>query len=101
MTLAPSVSLVAQLAPNLSIWQVRSDRNQINVERMRNVLRAKFDGNPDLAGRLVDTDDAELIEASPRDPFWGSVNVARVKNVLGRPLMELRAELSHRCKAAG
>jgi ribA/ribD-fused uncharacterized protein len=69
MMLAPCASLVAQVAHSLFPWQVRSDWSRIKVERMRAVLRAKFEANADLAQKLIQTRDAELIEVSGSDGF--------------------------------
>lgn len=93
---APYPSLVAQLAHHLFKWQVRSDWNQNKVERMRAVLRAKFEQNPHLGLKLVQTGNAELIEASRTDTFWGIGKNGKGQNMLGRLLMQLRAELRRR-----
>ena len=72
---------------------------------MKKALRAKFDSNTRLKALLEDTQDAELIEVSPYDKFWG-VGVDRNKmielieqnktypgkNTLGNALMSLREE---------
>lgn len=43
-----------------------------NVEAMRTVLLLKFSQHSKLGRQLLLTGDAELIEASPTDAFWGS-----------------------------
>lgn len=72
---------------------------------MKEALRAKFDSNTRLKALLEDTQDAELIEVSPYDKFWGA-GVDRNemielieqnktypgKNTLGNALMRLREE---------
>ena len=73
-------------------WQVF-----LRLEVMEWVLRRKFAQNPDLAGLLVATEDAPIVEPSRFDTFWGMVTDSpwrwRGENRLGRLLMELRAEL--------
>ena len=72
---------------------------------MKKALRAKFDTNTRLKGLLESTEDAELIEVSPYDKFWGAgVNRDKMielikqgktypgKNTLASALMSLREE---------
>jgi len=60
---------------------------------MRELLLKKFSPGSELAGRLVATDDAELIEGNLwGDIFWGVCNGVG-ENHLGRLLMEIRALL--------
>ena len=72
---------------------LRPDWNDIRIDVMREVLRAKFGQNKDLAEKLVATGDAELIEGNNwRDFYWGVCN-GKGQNHLGKLLMEVRAEL--------
>ena len=59
---------------------------------MERALRAKFAQHPDLAARLVRTGARPLIEANPRDAFWGEGPDGRGENRLGLLLMRLREE---------
>lgn len=72
---------------------------------MKHALIAKFNNNPRLKKLLEITKDAELIEVSPYDKFWGAgVNNTQMieliknnkkypgKNTLGTLLMQLREE---------
>jgi ribA/ribD-fused uncharacterized protein len=90
---APTPSLCAQAAHALFGWQIRSDWAQIKVERMRDVLRAKFTQHEYLRKQLLATGDAELIEESTMDAFWGIGKKGNGQNMLGKLLMEVRAEL--------
>ena len=67
--------------------------------------RAKFEQNPDLKKKLLDTGNAVLAEASPKDMIWGiGLDAAAAassdmsewpgQGLLGKALMELRAEFS-------
>lgn len=68
------------------------DWNDIRLDVMRRVLRAKF-RNPDLVRALLDTGDIELVEDNTwNDRFWGRYQGVG-ENWLGRLLMELREEL--------
>lgn len=60
------------------------------VETMRKAFIAKFKQNPDLAEKLLSTKDAELLEDSPDDAFWG----AKGENWIGKLAMEAREAVS-------
>lgn len=71
---------------------LRADWEEVKVEVMRAVLKAKF-SDPELADALLATNDAELIEGNWwGDKFWGVCRGVG-KNKLGQLLMQLRAEL--------
>ncbi len=64
----------------------------------------KFSSDPELMGYLLDTEDLELVEASPLDNIWGiglapddpkALDKANWKglNLLGKVLMRVRADL--------
>jgi ribA/ribD-fused uncharacterized protein len=64
--------------------------------------REKFRQNATLRGRLIETGERELVEASPMDKIWGigftKANALRNKarwgqNLLGKALMQVRDEL--------
>lgn len=70
----------------------RPDWDQIRVEEMRAVVRAKFPPGSQLAARLDATGDAILVEGNRwGDVFWG-VCAGVGENWLGRILMEVRAD---------
>ncbi len=60
---------------------------------MRGADWARFSQNPDLARLLLETGDAELVEDSPFEPFWGVGPDGAGLNWAGRVLMEVRARL--------
>lgn len=62
------------------------------MDVMREAIKHKFDQNPYLKEKLLSTGDAELIEDSPEDMFWGGA-LEGSKNTLGGLLMELRDQL--------
>lgn len=60
---------------------------------MRALLELKFAPGSDLARKLLDTGDAELVEGNTwGDRYWG-VCGGRGENRLGKMLVEIRAEL--------
>lgn len=72
---------------------LRSDWEDVKVDIMYDILKAKF-SNPILAQKLLDTRDEELIEGNTwGDTFWG-VCKGEGKNNLGRLLMKVRSEIS-------
>lgn len=69
---------------------VREDWDSVRVVKMRLGLRAKFEQNPELKQKLLDTGSDHLEETNQwGDAYWG-VSSGKGKNVLGELLMELR-----------
>lgn len=74
--------------------QLRHDWEKVKVSVMKKVVRAKFTQNPHLAGFLVETGDAELLEGNYwHDTIWGvDLKTGEGQNHLGKILMELRTD---------
>ena len=93
---APTPALLAMAAHGLYWWDIRSDWSKIKFERMKQILRAKFTQHDDLRQVLLITGEARLVESATVDNavnrLWGEVN-GHGKNMLGKILMDLRAEL--------
>lgn len=99
---APTPALAAMAAHGLYVWDVVPDWAQIKFDRMRAVLRAKFDQHADLRELLISTGDARLVEAgtvsNAVNRLWGEVN-GKGENMLGVMLMELRAAYAKQQRA--
>lgn len=67
----------------------------INLRVMEEIVRAKLEQHPYIRKKLLETGDAEIIEDSPRDSFWGRGPDWKGKNHLGKIWMKLRAELKN------
>jgi len=76
--------------------EVRSDWMKVNVAKMDETLRLKFEQHPNLRQELLDTGDAELIEDSDKDSFWGIGADRKGRNELGKALERLRSQLRAR-----
>ena len=72
---------------------LRADWELVKDDIMREVLQAKFEQHPALRSLLLRTADAELIEHTRNDGYWGDGGDGSGKNRLGQLLMELRTEL--------
>ncbi len=72
---------------------VRLDWNLIRVAKMYAVVKEKVLQNPDVYLTLLATSSREIVECSPRDPFWGVGASGRGKNHLGKLLMSVREDL--------
>lgn len=74
---------------------LRADWDIIKTTIMDTIVRVKFKQHPDLAKRLVETGDVELIEGNDRnDTFWGvDVRTGKGENHLGKILMNIRQDL--------
>jgi ribA/ribD-fused uncharacterized protein len=90
--LASSAREVLQEATRLRRLQ-RVDWFEVNVAIMDLVLDLKFTQHPKLARTLYYTGDADLIEDSPIDAFWGIGEDGQGRNELGKALMRLRARM--------
>lgn len=69
---------------------LRSDWEDIKVQEMRNIVRCKFEQNPELKQKLMKLKDFYLEEGNTwGDRIWGTVH-GQGANLLGRILMETR-----------
>ena len=75
---------------------LRDDWESVKEDVMYSVLQAKFDQHPKCRETLLGTGDAKIIEASPRDAYWGWGPNQQGKNRLGFLLMRLRDELRNK-----
>jgi ribA/ribD-fused uncharacterized protein len=77
---------------------IRSDWNEVRIGIMRWGVLAKFQQNPVLLSRLLDTGDEYLREGNHwSDKFWGvDERTGQGENWLGRILMEVRDQLQRR-----
>jgi ribA/ribD-fused uncharacterized protein len=71
----------------------RPDWQDVKLDIMRRADWAKYSQHPELAGRLLATEEAELVEDSPFEPFWGLGPDGDGLNWAGRVLMEVRERL--------
>lgn len=94
---APTPSLAAMAAHGLYVWDVVPNWSKIKFDRMRSVLRAKFEQHEDLRELLLSTGTARLVEAgtvnNAVNRLWGEVD-GKGENMLGVMLMELRLEFA-------
>lgn len=71
--------------------------NDDRIPTMKEIQRAKYTQNPELAKMLLETGDAILEEGRAgfrADTFWGvNTSTGEGENHLGKILMEIRAEL--------
>jgi ribA/ribD-fused uncharacterized protein len=78
---------------------LRPNWEDIKVDIMLEIVRAKFTQNAELKKRLLNTADEELIEGNTwHDNFWGVCECPECggmkgKNTLGKILMQVRKEL--------
>ena len=69
------------------------DRRKVSV--MEEIVRSKFDQNKDLAQRLIETDDEDLVEINSwGDTFWGvDSRTGNGSNELGKILKRVKNDL--------
>jgi len=76
--------------------EVRHDWMEVNIQKMDETLWYKFTQHSDLKKELLSTGDAELVEDSDKDAFWGVGSDRRGRNELGKALERLRTRLRTR-----
>src|SRR3546814_18687170 len=94
---APSPALLAMAAHGLYYWDVAPGWSTKKFDRMRAVLRAKFEQHLDLKELLLSTGSARLVESATHDneanSHWDEVKVIG-KNMLGVLLVELGCDIA-------
>ena len=71
----------------------RADWDEVKVQVMESVLRAKLAQHPFVKQKLLETGDCPIVEDSPTDSFWGCGADRQGRNEMGKLWMKLRAEL--------
>lgn len=77
---------------------IRPDWEQVKDELMKAALLAKFRQNKDIREILLSTGDAQLVEHTKNDRYWGDGGDGSGKNKLGLLLMEIREKLRQEAK---
>lgn len=72
---------------------LRADWEQVKDDMMREAVRQKFRTHKDIQRILLDTGEEEIVENAPSDYYWGIGADGSGRNMLGKILMEVRAEL--------
>ena len=71
----------------------RSNWDEIKLNVMKDILRAKVAQHPYVKKKLLETGDKELIEDSWRDSYWGWGPNKDGENHMGKLWMEIRDEV--------
>ncbi len=74
--------------------EVMKNWNEIKLEITEEIIRAKLEQHPYIRQKLLETGNAEIVEDSHSDSFWGRGEDWRGRNHLGKIWMKLRSELS-------
>ncbi|WP_338421229.1 NADAR family protein [Nostoc parmelioides] len=72
---------------------LRADWEVVKDDVMREALGAKFTQHPDLNEKLLATGNAEIVEHTTNDSYWGDGGDGSGKNMLGKLLMETRERI--------
>ena len=73
--------------------KLRRDWEAVKVGIMRQAVTAKFAQHEELRALLLSTGEAEIVEHTEKDDYWGDGGDGSGKNMLGRILMQVREEL--------
>lgn len=71
----------------------RKDWQDVKVDTMLRLIRAKVAQNKDVADCLLATASKRIVENSPWDMFWGCGVGGKGQNQMGQILEKIRAEL--------
>lgn len=93
--LADSPMVAARMGRDRS-RPLRPDWEAVKDDIMREAVLAKFEQHPALLSLLLSTGDAEIIEHTKNDDYWGDGGDGSGKNMLGHILMEVRQRLRSR-----
>ena len=74
--------------------QLREDWEEVKDILMRKAIKAKVMQHSEVREALLKTGNAMIVEHTPRDSYWGDGPDGSGKNMLGKILMEIRAELT-------
>lgn len=74
----------------------QSNWDEVKLDVMEKLLRAKIDQNPYVKKKLLETKDYIIVEDSPKDSFWGWGSDRNGQNNLGKLWMKLRDELKEK-----
>lgn len=88
----PSPMIAARMGRNRS-WSLRDDWEHVKDDVMRTAVRAKVLQHADVREMLLATGDAIIIEHTANDGYWADGGDGSGKNMLGKILMEIRADL--------
>jgi ribA/ribD-fused uncharacterized protein len=74
-------------------FPIRTDWEGVKDDIMRRAVTEKFKQHENLKNLLTSTGDAELVEHTKNDSYWGDGGDGTGKNMLGKILMEVRANI--------
>jgi ribA/ribD-fused uncharacterized protein len=78
------------------LMNLREDWEEVKEDYMYKALQAKFsDYNYELKHKLIQTDNADIVEDSPIDYYWGCGKDRSGQNRLGVLLMRLRWDITN------
>ena len=72
---------------------LRSDWESAKEQIMYRAVLRKFETHDDIRDRLLQTEDAEIVENAPGDYYWGCGADGTGQNKLGNILMDVRTHL--------
>lgn len=88
---APTVRDAARMGRDRTL-PLRADWEDVKLDVMRAALRHKFTAHPALVDLLLSTGNEEIVEQTSDDYCWGCGTDGTGLNMLGKLLVELRAE---------
>lgn len=81
-----------------SLSPIRKDWENIKVDLMYEIVKAKFVQNGKIRETLISTEQSIIIEHTKNDCFWGDGGDGSGENILGKTLMKVREQLAKEYK---
>lgn len=91
---AETPKIASKIGRNRS-YAIKENWEEIKVDIMFDAVLAKFVFHPDLAKKLMDTGNEEIIEETVKENFWGCGPQKNGKNMYGKILCKVRDELKN------
>lgn len=89
---APTPKIASQIGRSKE-YKLRNDWDNIKNKVMYEAVLAKFMAHPDIAKKLIETGDEDIIEATEKENYWGCGPNKNGKNIYGKILCQVRTEL--------
>ena len=77
---------------------LRQDWETVKDDVMHRVVLAKFTQHPSIRSQLLSTGDAQIVEHTKNDSYWGDGGDGGGRNMLGHILMRVRSEIRERMR---
>lgn len=94
---APTPKIASEIGRNRQ-YKLRDNWDEIKQDVMFEAALFKFQANPDILKKLLETGDEEIVEATVKENYWGCGPLKDGQNNYGKILVKVRALLREKQK---